>query len=592
MHGPYTILIILVITMAFFIWGYWRYDVVAILALTASVAVGAVPFSDAYSGLANPAVITVACVMIISDAIRRSGAMSLVVKKITSVTSSATLHIATLSIISAVLSAFMNNVGALALMMPVAIQTALKSKRSPSLVLMPIALASGLGGLTTLIGTPPNLLISNYRAQIVADPFSMFSFSLVGVPVAIIGIIFISLVGWRLMPGRRKAARKPEEMFQIQDYIAEIKIPAGSQLIGKTVKELEKKLHSDFVLIGIIRNKRKRFVLPPEHRLKQDDILIIESTPQVLEEILQQGSIELIGTEKITSDVLRSEDVALIEAVIPPGARIENRSSQTSRLRSRYRINLIAIARQGKPFKKRLNKVKLRAGDVVLLQGPTDTLKENISSLGFLPLIERGLQVGVRKYKWLPTVIFIVGIVLTALQLLPVQIAFGGVVLAMILTRSIPTRLIYDGIEWSVILLLAAMIPIGHALQTTGGTALISHFILKLTVHLPHIYILGLLLVVTMTLSDFMNNAATAVVMAPIAGSVAQAMHASPDPFLMAVAIGASCSFLTPVGHQNNTLVMGPGGYKFSDYIRLGLPLEIIILIISLPLLVWFWPLQ
>ncbi len=578
--------------MAFFIWGYWRYDVVAILALTASVAVGAVPFSDAYSGLANPAVITVACVMIISDAIRRSGAMSLVVKKITSVTSSATLHIATLSIISAVLSAFMNNVGALALMMPVAIQTALKSKRSPSLVLMPIALASGLGGLTTLIGTPPNLLISNYRAQIVADPFSMFSFSLVGVPVAIIGIIFISLVGWRLMPGRRKAARKPEEMFQIQDYIAEIKIPAGSQLIGKTVKELEKKLHSDFVLIGIIRNKRKRFVLPPEHRLKQDDILIIESTPQVLEEILQQGSIELIGTEKITSDVLRSEDVALIEAVIPPGARIENRSSQTSRLRSRYRINLIAIARQGKPFKKRLNKVKLRAGDVVLLQGPTDTLKENISSLGFLPLIERGLQVGVRKYKWLPTVIFIVGIVLTALQLLPVQIAFGGVVLAMILTRSIPTRLIYDGIEWSVILLLAAMIPIGHALQTTGGTALISHFILKLTVHLPHIYILGLLLVVTMTLSDFMNNAATAVVMAPIAGSVAQAMHASPDPFLMAVAIGASCSFLTPVGHQNNTLVMGPGGYKFSDYIRLGLPLEIIILIISLPLLVWFWPLQ
>lgn len=276
--------------------------------------------------------------------------------------------------------------------------------------------------------------------------------------------------------------------------------------------------------------------------------------------------------------------------MVPPGSRIENRSSQNIHLRSRYRINLLAIAREGNPFKERLHQVNLRARDVVLLQGPVDILQENVASLGFLPLIERRLDVGKRR-AFVPLFIFVLVIILTALQLIPVEIAFGGAVLAMILFRSIPLRFVYDSIEWPVIILLAAMIPIGEALQSTGGTALIAHDIIGLTQHLPPVYILGLLLIVTMTISDFMNNAATAVVMAPIAGTIAHTMHASIDPFLMVVAIGASCSFLTPIGHQNNTLVMGPGGYKFIDYIRLGLPLEIIVIVVALPLIQWAWPL-
>jgi len=590
MYGPYTILIVLAITMALFIWGYWRYDVIAILALMISVAVGAVPFDSVYTGFSNPAVITVACVMIISRAITHSGVMSFIVKKITRATKNPSLHIGGLTLISAILSAFMNNVGALALMMPVAIETAIKNKRSPSSILMPIALGSAMGGLTTLIGTPPNLLISSYRAHVTGQPFTMFAYAHVGFFVALAGVLFITIVGWRLLPRKRKAPKKTSDMFRVQDYITEIKIPESSPTAGITVRELEKMVEADFIIIGLIRNKKKRLVIPSTQVLEADDILIIESSTKDLEELLQAGKLELVGSEKITSDILKSKDVALIEAVVPPGTRIENRSSQSIHLRARYRINLLAIAREGKPFKERLHQVNLRAGDVVLLQGPADILQQNVASLGFLPLVERHLDVGKRR-AFVPLIIFAIAIILTAVQLIPVQVAFGGAVLAMILFRTIPLRFVYDSIEWPIIILLAAMIPIGKALQTTGGTALIAQGIIGLTQHLPAIYILGLLLIVTMTISDFMNNAATAIVMAPIGISIAQAMHSSIDPFLMAVAIGASCSFLTPIGHQNNTLVMGPGGYKFIDYIRLGLPLEIVVIVVALPLIQWAWPL-
>ncbi|WP_423064115.1 SLC13 family permease [Candidiatus Paracoxiella cheracis] len=590
MHGPYTILIVLAITMALFIWGYWRYDVVAMIALLISTAVGAVPYDRVFTGFSNPAVITVACVMIISQAITRSGIMSSLVRKIIHFTKNPTLHIGGLTLLTAIFSAFMNNVGALALMMPIAIQTAIKNNRSPSTILMPIALGSAMGGLTTLIGTPPNLLISSYREQITGQPFTIFAFAHVGFFVAVAGVLFIALIGWRLLPKKRKAPKQADDMFQMQDYITEIKIPENSPTVGITVRELEKMVEGDFVITGLIRNKKKKLIIPPDHVLEADDILIIESSTTDLEELLQTAKLELVGGEKISSDILKSKDVSLIEAVVPPGSRIENRSSQNIHLRSRYRINLLAISREGNPFKERLHQVNLRAGDVVLLQGPVDILQENVANLGFLPLIERRLDVGKRR-AFVPLFIFVLAIILTALQLIPVEIAFGGAVLAMILFRSIPLRFVYDSIEWPVIILLAAMIPIGEALQSTGGTALIAHDIIGLTQHLPPVYILGLLLIVTMTISDFMNNAATAVVMAPIAGTIAHTMHASIDPFLMVVAIGASCSFLTPIGHQNNTLVMGPGGYKFIDYIRLGLPLEIIVIVVALPLIQWAWPL-
>ena len=419
----------------------------------------------------------------------------------------------------------------------------------------------------------------------------MFDYSVAGLWIAIIGIAFIVIIGWRLIPRTRKTPENKEDIYQLQDYITEIKIPEKSPFVGISVHELEKSVKGELIILGSIRDKRKKLVLRPQQVLDAGDILIVETGAEDLQELLRVGKLELVGDQKFTTDILKAEDIGLVEAVVPQGSSIEGRSSHSIQLRSRYQINLLAIARKGQAFKKRLNYVNLEAGDVVLLQGIAEGLQERVARLGFLPLVERGVQVVKRTKAFLPVLIFVIAILLTALQILPVQVAFGGAVLFMILLNVMPVRTIYDSIDWPIIILLAAMIPIGNALQSTGGTGLISHYFIAMSGHISPVIILGLLLITTMTLSDFMNNAATTVVMAPIAVSIAEALKVNIDPFLMTVAIGASCSFLTPVGHQNNTLVMGPGGYKFLDYIRVGLPLELIILAVGLPLIIWAWPL-
>lgn len=589
---PYSILIILFFTMVLFIWGKFRYDIVALLALMTAIAVKAVPYDIAYSGLSNAAVITVACVMIISKTIADSGILSPVINSIAKFTKYPVIHVGILTAITAILSAFMNNVGALGLMMPVAIQSAIDTKRSPSMFLMPIALGSAMGGLTTVIGTPPNLLISTFRAEIPGKtPFAMFDFSYCGFWLAFMGVIFISFIGWRLIPRRKKIA-SAEDIFQVEDYITELKIIEKSKCVNVTVKEFEAMLDEDYVVLGIIRNERKRLVVRPQQQIVQDDILIVQATSEVIEMLIQKIKLEIQHNQKITADQLKADDIIISECVVPQASTIEGRTSAQLRLRSRFQTNLLAISRQGKPFKERLTHVKLTAGDVILLQGPSMAVQESVNRLGLLPLLERNISLGKKKSTYLPMVIFTIAIIMSALHLLPVQIAFGGVVLALLLFKMVPARKVYDMIEWPIIILLAAMIPIGRALETTGGAQIITNHFIALSNHISPTAILVLLMFVTMTLSDFMNNAATAVLMAPIAVSIAQTLHLNVDSFLMAVAISASCSFLTPVGHQNNTLVMGPGGYKFSDYIRIGLPLEILVLGASAPLLLHFFPIQ
>ncbi len=588
-HPLYLILGILGIAMVLFIKGPWRYDIVAMITLALALLFGVVPFTHAFSGFANPAVVTVACVMVLSQAIRASGVLDYIIRIMMPVTGNTNLHILTLALLAGVLSAFMNNVGALALMMPVALKMAQDSKLSPSKVLMPLAFASILGGLTTVIGTPPNILISSFREQTTGQPYAMFAFAPVGVCLALLGILYVAFLGWRFLPERVKGG-KQEDLFQIQDYIAEIKIPEDSVVVNMTTRELEGLTEGDFLLVGLIRGKNKRLVMRSDERIHAGDIIIVEASHQDLQKLLQVGKLELAGGE-FKTDTLRSDDTRLAEAVVAPGARIESRSSQSIRLRSRYQVNLLALSRNGRSFRQRLHHVSLRAGDVALLQGNADTLQETIVNLGFLPLAERGLQVGIKGRAWYPIMIFAVAISLVVARLMPVQVAFMLAVLAMVLFNLIPVRAIYEAIEWPVIVLLGCLIPVGQALQTTGGSTLIAHYIVNLAGHWPPYAIVGLILVLTMTLSDVMNNAATAVVMAPIAVTIAQTLGVNTDTFLMAVAVGASCSFLTPIGHQNNTLVMGPGGYQFQDYLRLGVPIEIIVIAVGLPMLLMVWPL-
>ncbi|MDI9819242.1 MULTISPECIES: SLC13 family permease [unclassified Legionella] len=589
MYDIYLLFLILALILVMFIWGFYRYDVVALIGLSTLVLTGLVSVDHAFVGFSNPAVITVAAVMVISAAIIQTGLVEQILEYMESLLFSPLLFIGFTCLAGAMLSAFMNNVGALSLIMPVAIQTAIKAKMSPSKILMPLSFATVLGGMISKIGTPPNLLISAYRQNLTGVSFSMFDFTPVGLTVAISALFFIILLGWRLVPERRKASGDTSELYQIQDYISEIVIPKDSPVVGMERRQLENFIEGDFSIIGLIRGRKKKLVLPCDEELQANDILIIEASHEELNNLIIKGKLQLQHGEVISPESLRGEDISTIEAVVTQGSRVQGRSWQRLRARSRFGLNLLAVARSGKAIKNRLNHVNFNPGDVLLIQGSSENLQENVVNLGLVPLADRMINVGFKRSMLLPIILFIGGILLATFQILPVEVAFILVVVVMVIFNIIPMRQVYKSIDWSIIVMLAALIPLGDALQTTGTAKLIGSTLISITGGASPILILGLLLLVTMTLSDFMNNAATAVVMAPIATDLAELLHMNADPFLMAVSIGASCSFLTPISHQNNTLVLGPGGYKFFDYLWLGIPVELIVLFTAIPALVLFW---
>ena len=503
-------------------------------------------------------------------------------------------HIAGLSGVGAALSGFMNNVGALALLMPVAIRSAGDAKRSPSLLLMPLAYGSILGGLVTLIGTPPNIIVAAYRDEAFGEPFLFFDFTPVGGLTALVGLAFVALVGWRLIPLRRPPGGGAADAFEIEDYLAEAKVREGSAAIGKTVRELDANIGDrDAKVVGLIREERTIPAAPRFLRLRQDDILLIEANPESLKEVIAALDLEIVDAGAPMAGLLESEDVTLLEAVVTAGSRLENRTVTSARLQRRHGVNLLAVSRQGKPYRGRLRNFRFAEGDVLLIQGESERLEDVVSALGCLPLAARGLQAfsGKKRGPALAVGLFVGAILLSAAGILPIAVALVGAAIAMAVTGVMQPRQLYESVDWSVIVLLGSLIPLGAALEASGATALAADFVAAQAVHLPAWATLAFILVVTMTVSDVLNNAATAVVMAPIAASVAQALSVNPDAYLMAVAVGASCAFLTPIGHQNNTIVMGPGGYRFGDYWRMGLPLEIIIVAVAVPLIMAFWPL-
>lgn len=594
MHAAYLLSIILLIMLGLFIWGRWRHDVVAAITLLVAALLQLVPYKYVFSGFSNPAVITVGLVMIISHAINRTNILEICSQRMKPLLGRPILYSLLLCIITAIFSAFMNNIGALALTMPLAIHSSIQAKRSPSLILIPLAISSVLGGLCTAIGTPPNILISNYRATVLGQPYGMFSFTHVGLPLAIVGVLFVTLLGWRYLPARRKPSRRTDELFKIEDYVAELYVPDDSPVVGKTVVDIENLTAGEVLVLGLVRKKTRYFMVPPHRKLNPGDILLVEATHHDLDELIQQAKLDLVGDKHASARaLLQSEDIILSEVVVSPGSQMEGRSAKQLRLRTRYKINLLAIARQGKAFKQRIRTVSLRAGDVILCQGNAEELQATLVRLGGLPLSKRGLQVGRRPaHTGLTLGLFALGIVLSMLQIVPITIGFGLTVLGYILLRLVPMRTLYETMDWSILIMLAMLIPLGQAMQTSGATQLIANLFVHVAAHWSPYLILGALFFITMTLSDVMNNAATALVMAPVAAGIAHSLHAQIDPFLMTIAVSASCSFLTPISHQNNMLVMGPGEYKFSDYLRLGIPLELIIILLAIPLILWIWPLS
>jgi len=584
------ILAVIVSALVLFAWGRWRYDIVALLALLVVVLTGLVAPEHAFTGFGHPAVITVATVLVISQALTVSGAVDALGKRLSGVQNRPVLQIAALSSLVALCSAFMNNIGALALFMPLALQMCEKSKRPTSEVLMPLSFSSLLGGLITLIGTPPNVIIATYRQQVSETPFGMFDFAPVGLGVALVGVLFIALIGWRLLPRARQGGAKPGKLFEIDAYITETRLPEKSKLVGKTLRELEELGKGDVAILALVRGNRRLLAPGPFESLKADDVLILEGHSNALKTLVDDAGLDMVGGQTVTAEDLNSERVALFEAVVSPGARIEGRSARTIQLHERFGINLLAISRQGEPIRQRISRVDFRVGDVLLLQGETKTIAPTLNLLGCLPLAQRNIKLGQPQRVLPATIIFGVAILLTALSILPAHVAFTAGAVALVLTNLLSLREAYASIDGPIIVLLGAMIPVGQALEATGATGQIAAQLANLAGDLPHWAILALLMVTAMGLSDVINNAATAVVMAPIAASVANALGHPIDPFLMTVAVGSSCTFLTPIGHQSNTLVMGPGGYAFGDYWRLGLPLGILVVLTAVPLILWFWP--
>jgi len=574
-----------------FIWGRFRYDIVAVIALLAAVVAGLVPFNEAFSGFGHPATITVAVVLIVSTALSNSGAVDLLARYVSPSVKSHTFHIAILTALAAALSAVMNNIAALALLMPVAMESAEKTKRPTAIILMPLSFGSILGGMTTLIGTPPNIIVSTYRAKATGVPFNMFDFSPVGVIVAFVGIAFIAIAGWHLIPKQRRSRTSPSDLFSIDDYVTEALVPEDSKAIGKTLNEISDIAEeNDALLIAIIRNGRKILATGFREKIKKGDFLVIEAGQKQIDIVTTELGLKLVGTEESKSNLLSSEDVAIAEVVISPGSRLEGHTRDSIRLK-RKNINLLAVSRQGRSYLSQLKSFRFKAGDVLLLQGDADHLPEALSTLGCLPLAERKLKIGKRIHAKLSIGIFATAIIIATTGILPIHISFAIAAVFTVLFNIVPVRELYDSIDWSLIVLLGALIPIGAALEKTGATSLIVSGIITIISGKSPIFALLILMVATMTLSDVMNNTATAVVMSIIAIGLARRLDVNPDPLLMAVAVGASCAFLTPIGHQNNTLIMGPGGYKFTDYWRMGLPLELIIIAVSLPVIPWVWPL-
>ncbi len=580
---------ILLLTLILFIHGKWRYDIVALLALILGTITGVIPIDRAFLGFSNPAVITVAAVLVLSRGLQNSGVVDIIGEQLSKLKGGIISQIAALTTIITFLSAFMNNVGALALLLPVALSLAEKKNISPSKLLMPLAFASLLGGMTTLIGTPPNIITSSFREQVTGQPFSMFDFSLVGVGVAIVGLLFIIFIGWRFIP-LRETGDSSGSLFEIENYITEVQVTSTSRIVGKAIKDIPDFSNAQTIIIGIIREEERRMEPSIYTELQPDDILVLSSDTENIKKLVESSGLRLVGSKEITSMDLQSDDVIIAETVVMPDSRLIGGTARSLNLRGSYGINLLAVSRQGSVIRRRLDQIRFRIGDVLLLQSYKQTFKETLETLGFLPLAGQKLSINKPGKIFTALGIFISALIISSLGILPVQVAFLTAVVLMIVAKVLPLSDAYESINWPIIILLGAMIPVGEALETTGGAQRIAGMLLHISQSFSPAMILAFTLISTMFLSDLVNNAAAVVLMAPIGISVANGIGVSIDPFLMVISIGASCAFLTPIGHQSNTLVMGPGGYKFGDYWRMGLILEIIIVIVAIPLVMHFWP--
>ncbi|HUH76220.1 MAG TPA: SLC13 family permease [Devosia sp.] len=573
--------------MIAFVWGRWRYDVVAVCALLAAMALGIVTPEMAFTGFSDDIVIIVGSALVVSAAVSRSGIMEMAVRRLAPNLSTPRAQLLLLVAVVTILSAFVKNIGALAIMIPIAFQMARKSGVSPSLFLMPMSFGSLLGGLMTQIGTSPNIIISRMREELSGVPFAMFDYTPVGAALSVAGIFFLTLC-YRLLPVRKRHDSGMDSAIEIKNYTTEAHVRDDSSAIGTTIAELHVAADRRAMVTRIVSANGVRRTPLPDAKLRAGDILMIEGEPEALDKMVAQGSLSF--NERRGGATKDAAEIGTIEAIIGDASGLIGASAQELTLFDRTGLNLLAISRRDQRFTERLGQIKFQSGDVILLRGHITRLPELLREWDCLPLVERGLRLGSFRNMQLPITILLIAMAATALGLIPVAPAFFAAAVAMVLFRAIPLREVYAQLDAPILIMLACLIPVSESLRTTGGTELISTWLASTASTLPNWGALTLILVTAMAVTPFLNNAATVLVMAPIAASFATDLGYAPEAFLMAVAIGAGSDFLTPIGHQCNTLVMGPGGYRFSDYWRLGLPLSFLVILVAVPMLLLVWP--
>ncbi len=584
------ILIVLCVVFVLLIWGRVRYDLVAFGALIAATALGLIPSGEVFSGFGHSAVAIIALVLIVSRGLSASGAVELIAMRLIDPERPLPLHIAVLATLAAGLSAIINNVAALALLMPLDVEAANKAKRAAGQSLMPLSFATILGGMITLIGTPPNIVISEYRQSALGDPFGMFDFAPVGLSVAVAGIAFVSLIGWRFLPKRTSLAEHEAELIKGR-YLAELRIgdavAEGDVMVQDLYPQAE---NADIHILGLIRRGRRRPGRAGREVLQPGDFLVVEGEPKSIESFMGLVKLDFVGSEKHEGGVT-STGLTLVEAIVPDGARIQNRTARGLSLLQRHSVTLLGVAREGQRFRDRVRLLRIRSGDVLLLLGTPERVAAATEWLGVLPIEGRSTEVVQRGKAGLSVAIFVLAVLTAVFGLLSLSVALAATVIAFVALGLVGPREVYTSIEWKVIVLLASLIPLAEAFEGFGGADLIANQIVVLTEGFPAWIAILALFLVTMTLSDFLNNVATTLIAAPVGLSIAASTGTNPDTYLMTVAVAASCAFLTPIGHKNNTIILGPGGYRFGDFWRLGLPLEIIVVCVAVPAILLFWPL-
>ena len=578
---------IVALMMALFVWGRLRYDVVAMLALAAAVIVGIVPAKEAFTGFADDVVIIVGTALVVSAAVARSGITETVLRPIAPHLTTPGRQVFALVLAVIVLSTFIKNVGALAILLPVALQLARRSGTAPSQLLMPLSFGSLMGGLITLVGTSPNVIVSRVREEVVGQPFEMFDYAPVGLGISLLGLAYLTFA-YRLLPRERQAGASLDAAIDIENYVVEARLPDTSALVGRTAAEASALGDGEARLTTVVRERFRRLKPTPELQLRAGDVLLLEGEPAALERVVARGGLTLAANRDAAAET-DGENTAVIEGVITADSPLVGATLVELDVRGRYDVTVLALSRSGERITQRLRSVRFQSGDVIVLQGRRDVLPDTLKTLGILPLAERDLTLGQSRRQWVPLAILLVTVLAIAFKLLPIAVAFFTAVVALVLTRSITLREMYEAVEWPILVLLGALIPVSEAVQTTGAADLIAGWLHGAASALPAFAALGLVLVAAMLVTPFLNNAATVLMVGPIAAGLADRLGLNPDPFLMAVALGAACDFLTPFGHQCNTLVMGAGGYRFGDYWKLGLPLSILIVVAGVPLIATVW---